>query len=56
MAKLIGGIGSSHIPLIGHKIDSDQLVGEYWEKFNEGIIGGRKWIEENQPFYKSNEA
>ncbi|NLK66948.1 MAG: protocatechuate 3,4-dioxygenase [Campylobacteraceae bacterium] len=49
MAKLIGGIGSSHIPLIGHKIDSDQLVGEYWEKFNEGIIGGRKWIEENQP-------
>lgn len=49
MAKLIAGIGSSHIPLIGHRHDSDTMIGEYWEKFNEGIKPARKWIEENKP-------
>ncbi len=49
MAKLIGGLGSSHIPLIGHKIDADAMDGDYWAAFKEGIKPARAWIEKNKP-------
>lgn len=49
MAKLIGGIGTSHIPPIGIAMDNGTLHGDYWDKFAAGIEPARKWIKENKP-------
>ncbi len=49
MAKLIGGIGTSHIPTIGMVMDSDQMKGEYWERFANGIVPAREWMKKNKP-------
>ena len=49
MAKIIGGIGTSHIPTIMHVFDNKTNTGPYWEKFNEGIKPARAWIKEKKP-------
>ncbi len=49
MAKLIGGIGTSHIPTIMLKMDSKTNTGPYWERFNEGIKPLRAWMKEKKP-------
>lgn len=49
MAKIIGGIGTSHIPTIGAVMDNDEMHGEYWERFSKGIIPAREWMKENKP-------
>lgn len=49
MAKIIGGIGTSHIPTVGHVMDSGTMVGEYWDPFINGIKPVREWIKENKP-------
>jgi protocatechuate 4,5-dioxygenase, beta chain len=49
MAKIIGGIGTSHIPTIMHVFDSHTNTGEYWEPFNEGIKPLRAWMKEKKP-------
>jgi len=49
MAKIIGGIGTSHIPTIMHVFDTHTNTGPYWEPFNEGIKPLRKWVKEKKP-------
>ncbi|PID48283.1 MAG: protocatechuate 3,4-dioxygenase [Proteobacteria bacterium] len=49
MAKIIGGIGTSHIPTIGMVMDTDQMHGAYWERFANGIIPAREWMKKNKP-------
>ena len=49
MAKMIGGIGTSHIPTIMHAFDNKKNVGEYWDRFNEGIKPVRQWMKEKKP-------
>ncbi len=49
MAKLIGGLGTSHIPTIGAVMDNKTMTGAYWERFVEGIKPARKWMKENKP-------
>lgn len=49
MAKIIGGIGTSHIPTIGRVIDHDEMYGEYWEPFVKGIQPAREWMKKNNP-------
>lgn len=49
MAKIIGGIGTSHIPTIMHVFDTHTNTGPYWEPFNEGIKPLRKWMKEKKP-------
>lgn len=49
MGKIIGGIGTSHIPTIMHVFDEKTNVGPYWEPFNEGIKPLRKWMKDNKP-------
>ncbi|WP_331774683.1 class III extradiol dioxygenase subunit beta [Sulfurospirillum sp. 1612] len=49
MAKIIGGIGTSHIPTVGHVMDSGTMVGDYWEPFINGIQPARQWIKKNKP-------
>lgn len=49
MAKIIGGIGTSHIPTVGKVIDNDEMHGEYWDPFVKGIQPARDWMQENKP-------
>ena len=49
MAKIIGGIGTSHVPAIGAAIDHGKLDEAYWQKFKQGIQPVRQWIKEKQP-------
>ncbi len=49
MAKLIGGLGTSHIPTIGAVMDNKTMTGPYWERFVEGIKPARAWMKENKP-------
>ncbi len=49
MAKIIAGIGTSHIPTVGAVIDNDQMHGEYWDPFIAGIKPAREWMEKTKP-------
>lgn len=49
MAKIIGGLGTSHIPPIGEAMDKNKMQGAYWDKFKQGIEPAREWMAENKP-------
>ncbi len=49
MAKIIGGIGSSHIPAIGIAMDKGLEQTPYWKDFFDGYVPVRKWLEEQNP-------
>ena len=49
MARIIGGIGSSHIPLIGKAISQGLQQEPYWKSFFEGYVPVHAWLEENKP-------
>lgn len=49
MAKIIGGITTSHIPLIGKAIDQGLQNEPYWKSFFEGYIPLHRWIKKEQP-------
>jgi protocatechuate 4,5-dioxygenase, beta chain len=49
MAKLIGGLGSSHIPAIGTALDKGLSQSADWKPFFDGTIGGRDWALDNKP-------
>jgi protocatechuate 4,5-dioxygenase beta chain len=49
MAKVISGIGTSHVPAIGAAIDHKKLAEPYWQKFAEGIEPARQWMAEHRP-------
>ena len=48
MAKIIGGLGTSHIPTIGKVIDNNEMHGPYWEPFVKGIQPARDWMKKKQ--------
>ncbi|WP_284177235.1 class III extradiol dioxygenase family protein [Rhabdaerophilum sp. SD176] len=49
MAKLIGGLGSSHVPSIGAAMDKGLTQTEDWKPFFDGIGPGRDWVAANRP-------
>ncbi len=49
MAKVVGGVGTSHIPAIGAAIDHGKTGEPYWKDWYEGIQPGRRWMEKVQP-------
>ncbi len=49
MAKLIAGIGTSHIPAIGAAMDSGKTEEAYWQSLFEGIQPARDWMAEKKP-------
>ena len=44
MAKIIGAIGSSHIPLIGMAIAKKLQQQPYWKNFFDGYQPILKWL------------
>ncbi len=49
MAKIIGGIGTSHVPAIGAAIDHGKEAEPYWQPFFKGIQPARDWMEKAKP-------
>ncbi len=49
MAKLIGGLGSSHVPSIGAAMDKGLTQTDDWKPFFDGIGPGRDWVVANKP-------
>jgi protocatechuate 4,5-dioxygenase beta chain len=49
MAKLIGGLGTSHVPSIGVALDKGLRDTDEWKPFFDGYIPGQEWIKKNKP-------
>lgn len=49
MAKLIGGITTSHIPAIGNAMASKLEQDPYWKRFFDGYEPVKAWLAEKQP-------
>lgn len=49
MARIIGGIGTSHIPAIGNAIERNLQQTDYWKSFFDGYPPIHEWIEQEKP-------
>ncbi len=49
MARIIGGITTSHVPAIGGAIAKGRQGEPYWKPFFDGFIPVRKWLAEVKP-------
>ena len=48
-ARIIGGIGTSHVPAVGAAIDDHKHDDPYWVPYFEKIQPARDWMAEKQP-------
>jgi protocatechuate 4,5-dioxygenase, beta chain len=49
MAKLLGGVSSSHVPAIGGAIAKKLQGDPYWKPFFDGFVGVRAWLAKQRP-------
>jgi protocatechuate 4,5-dioxygenase beta chain len=49
MAKLIAGVGCSHVPAIGAALDLGKTQDPYWVPLFKGFEASKKWIAEQKP-------
>jgi protocatechuate 4,5-dioxygenase beta chain len=49
MAKLLGGVGTSHVPAIGAAVDHGKTQEPYWKPVFDGMQAAREWIAEVKP-------
>ncbi len=49
MAKLIAGVGCSHVPAIGAAIDLGKTSDPYWQPLFKGFETSKQWIAEQKP-------
>ena len=49
MAKIIAGLGTSHVPAIGVAMDEGKTQEPYWKSLFEGYGPVRKWLAEVKP-------
>lgn len=49
MARIVGGIGSSHSPTIGFAFDKNKQDDPMWTPIFDAYKGVRKWLEEKKP-------
>jgi len=49
MAKLIGGLTSSHIPAVGNAIEHGLQQEPYWKRFFDGYGPAKEWLEKANP-------
>ena len=45
MSRIVGGIGTSHIPAIGLAMARKQSGDPYWRSFFEAYLPVRRWLE-----------
>lgn len=49
MAKIIAGLGTSHVPAIGAAMDHDKTQTPYWKPLFDGYGAARDWLAETDP-------
>ena len=49
MAKIIGGLGTSHVPSIGAALDKGLRDTPDWKPFFDGYEAGKQWMREARP-------
>jgi protocatechuate 4,5-dioxygenase, beta chain len=49
MARIVGGIGTTHLPSIGNAIAKGLQRDPYWKPFFDGFAGARKWLAQVRP-------
>ena len=49
MARIIAGIGSSHVPAIGAAIDNGKTEEPYWKRVFSGFEKSQAWMRETKP-------
>lgn len=49
MAKLIAGVGTSHIPAVGAAIDKGMTGSDYWGPYFAKLPPAREWMESTKP-------
>jgi protocatechuate 4,5-dioxygenase beta chain len=49
MAKIIGGVATSHVPAIAAAIDLGKTQDDYWKPMFDGYIPSKKWMAETNP-------
>ena len=49
MAKIVAGVGCSHVPAIGAAIDLGKTQEPYWTRVFSGFEHSKKWMEELKP-------
>jgi protocatechuate 4,5-dioxygenase, beta chain len=49
MAKIVGGIGTTHVPAIGGAIAKGLQRDPYWKPFFDGFAGARRWLGQVRP-------
>ena len=48
MAKIIAGVGSSHVPAIGAALDNGKTEEPYWKRVFSGFEKSKEWMREDQ--------
>lgn len=49
MAKVVGGLGTSHVPSIGAAVDHGKTQEPYWKPVFDGMLPAKAWIEQVKP-------
>jgi protocatechuate 4,5-dioxygenase beta chain len=49
MARILGGLTTSHIPAVGNAIDKEMFDDPYWKPFFDGYPPIREWLADNKP-------
>jgi len=49
MARIVGGLSTSHIPAIGNAIAKEMFEDPYWKPFFDGYPIARDWLDEVKP-------
>ena len=49
MARIIGGLTTSHVPMIGKAIAANQQQDPYFKPFFDGFIPVHRWLAEARP-------
>lgn len=49
MVRLIGGVGTSHVPSIGAAVDHGKTQEPYWKPLFDGYGPARQWMKDNAP-------
>jgi protocatechuate 4,5-dioxygenase beta chain len=49
MAKIIGGLGTTHVPAIGKAIADNKQSDPYWSPFFDGFHAVHRWLEREKP-------
>jgi gallate dioxygenase len=49
MARIVGGIGTSHTPTIGFALDANKQTDPVWAPIFAGFVPVQKWLQEKRP-------